>query len=85
MKLSNNPTNYEVLIKQYGRSILDADKCTTSEEINNAAIAMAFPYGQTIHIIKYEMENTNIPPKGVNMSNCINTESRILKVEKTNK
>ena len=25
------------------------------------------------------MENTNILPKGVNVSNCINTKSRILK------
>ena len=40
---------------------------------------MAFRCGQNIHIIKYEMENTDNLPKGVNESNCINTKSRILK------
>ena len=40
---------------------------------------MAFRCGQNNHIIKYEMENTNILPKGVNESSCINTKSRILK------
>ena len=40
--------------------------------------SMAFRCGQNIHIIKYEMENTNILPKGVNESNCINTKSRFL-------
>ena len=42
-------------------------------------VGMAFSCGQNIHIIKYEMENTNIRPNGVNASNCINTKPRILK------
>ena len=41
--------------------------------------SMAFRCGQNIHIIKYEMENTNNLSKGVNGSICINTKSRILK------
>ena len=46
---------------------------------DRATITMAFRCGQNIHIIKYEMENTNNLPKTVNESNCINTKSRILK------
>ena len=45
----------------------------------SASKGMAFLCGQNIHIIKYEMENTNNLPKGINESNCINTKSRILK------
>ena len=40
---------------------------------------MTFRCRQNIHIIKYEMENSNNLPKGVKESNCINTKSRILK------
>ena len=36
---------------------------------------MAFRCRQNIHIIKYEIKNTNIIPKGVNESNCINTKA----------
>ena len=46
---------------------------------NSASKGMVFLCGQNIHILKYEMENTNNLPKGVNESNCINTKSRILK------
>ena len=39
--------------------------------------SMAFCCGQNIHIIKYEIENTNILQKGVNESNycCINMQN----------
>ena len=38
-------------------------------------LSMAFCCGHNIHIIKYEIENTNILPKGVNESNCINLQN----------
>ena len=37
---------------------------------------MAFRCGQNIHIIKYEIENTNILSKGVNEFNFMDTKSR---------
>ena len=44
-----------------------------SFQIKFCPLALAFRCGQNTHSIKYEIENTNIIPKGVNESNCINT------------
>lgn len=41
-------------------------------------LSMAFCCGQKIHIIKYEIKNTNILQEGVNESNCTNTQKSAL-------
>ena len=37
---------------------------------------MAFRCGKNIHIIKYEVQNTNAIPKEISASTCANTKSR---------
>lgn len=49
-----------------------------SFQIKFSPLATAFRCGQNIHSIKYEIENTNIILKGVNESNCINSNSKML-------
>ena len=58
---------------------LHISKFFFNNQIHNTELSMAFRCGHNIHIIKYEIENTNIIPKGVNESNCINTKSKMLK------
>ena len=72
MLSTTTPDNCKKTLYDDLLSLLFFDVCDT-------IIGMAFRCGQNIHITKSEMENTNILPKGVNVSNCINTKSRILK------
>ena len=44
------------------------------EENFKHLLSVAFCCGQKIHIIKYEIKNTNILQEGVNESNCTNTQ-----------
>ena len=53
--------------------------CEIPLAIEVIRVGMAFCCGQNIHIIKYEMGNTNVRPNQVNVSYCINTKPRILK------
>ena len=63
--------------KQSSLSLAQGRPCGC-EESDAGVPYMVFRWGQNIHIIKYEMENTKNLPNGVDESNCTNTKSRIL-------
>ena len=49
MKMSNNPAKYEVLIKQYLRSILDINEAWSSKQVFVWGLSPYFPAATNLH------------------------------------